>query len=80
MVVSETGVLATVHASAADGVLMASAERLFASLSALELAAGAVIDAVENGGEPTGDLLPNLVSARLEAARALLLAAEPTEH
>lgn len=71
------GVLAAVRGSAADGLLMASAQRLRTALERLEKSAGELLAA---GHEPSPNIVAELVAARCAAALVLRDAADQTEH
>lgn len=81
LVVTDSGdVLAAVLGSTADGVMLASARRLFDALEDLETRTGRVVDALRSAGPVDPCLLDDLAKARLAAAQALILATEPTAH
>lgn len=71
------GILAAVRGSAADGVLMASAQRLRTALDRLERSAGALLASDQI---PSPDIVAELVAARSAAALVLRDAADQTEH
>ena len=81
LVVTDSGdVLAAVLGSTADGVMLASARRLFDALEDLEARTGLVLDGLRPADPVDPRLLDNLAEARLAAAQALILATEPTAH
>lgn len=81
VVITEGGaVLAAVLGSTADGVMLASARRLFDALEELETRAGLLLDGLRAGEPMDPRLLDDLGQARLAAAQALILATEPTAH
>lgn len=81
LVVTEGGeILAAVLGSAADGVMLASAKRLFDSLTELEARTGEVLDAMRSPCPFDPALLDQLAQARVAAAQALILASDLTEH
>jgi hypothetical protein len=81
LVVTDSGdVLAAVLGSTADGVMLASARRLFDALEDLEARTGLVLAALRSADPVDPRLLDNLAEARLAAAQALILATEPTAH
>lgn len=81
LVVTDSGdVLAAVLGSTADGVMLASARRLFDALGDLEARTGLVLDALRAADPVDPRLLDDLAGARLAAAQALILATEPTAH
>jgi hypothetical protein len=81
LVVTDGGdVLAAVLGSTADGVMLASAKRLFDALEELEARTGRVLDGLRASEPMDPRLLDDLSQARLAAAQALILATEPTAH
>jgi hypothetical protein len=81
LVVTEGGeILAAVLGSAADGVMLASAKRLFDVLTELEARTGEVLDAMRSPCPFDPARLDQLAEARVAAAQALILASDLTEH
>lgn len=73
-------VIAQVHGTTADGVLLASAHRLQKALDVLTSAAGAIVQEVRDRNVVTPAQVRDLEAALIVAAGASYLATEPTEH